>query len=351
MTDPARSYTLIVAERPWWPEGSPDTAASRGSAAPCDQNPVLAIGVFDGVHIGHHSLLEAAAGEAARAGAPLWVLTFWPHPEAVLGPPRRDRYLLTTLEDKVRLLKAAGAARVLVLAFDRRAAAVSAEEFVRGVLAEGVAPASVVVGFNFNFGQGGLGTPALLGDLCRSLGIAVRVHPAVRLAGDVVSSTSIRAALAAGDVDRAGLMLGRPVSLLGTVEPGAGRGRKLGFPTANISLTADVMYPATGVYICSVARGEAAGDPRGIEAQPAVANIGLSPTFSADGPAGPAAVRLEAHVLDGTAPAYGDTARVFFHRRLRPEVRFAGPAELTAQIASDREKALAFFGLPASRGA
>ncbi|MCL6580980.1 MAG: riboflavin biosynthesis protein RibF [Firmicutes bacterium] len=318
--------------------------------------PVLAMGVFDGVHLGHQSLLAAALELARSRGAPLWALTFWPHPAEVLaGPAAGGRAHLSSLEEKVRLLGMCGVELVLVLRFDREVAAVEARDFVRRSLAGGLRPTAVAVGFNFTFGRGGLGTPALLRELGRESGFEVMIHPAVRIRGEVVSSSAVRACLERGDVERAGVLLGRPYSLVGPVEPGAGRGRRLGFPTANVVLPPDLARPSPGVYICSVtARPDAAatvtpsgcssdrpGD--GAEVLPAVANLGTCPTF-AEG-AAEVEPRLEVHVLRGEAPTYGDRVRVFFHRRLRDERRFDGPDSLREQVARDREAAARFFGL------
>ncbi len=312
------------------------------------KGPVLAIGVFDGVHVGHRSLLRTGEDEARRRAAPFWALTFWPHPEAVLGPAPAGGTLLSTLQEKVDLLKQAGVSRVLVLSFDRATATVGPGDFVAKALASGIRPQTVVVGFNFSFGRGGRGTPSLLQELCRASGIDVWIHSAVRLDGEVVSSTAVRAALAAGNVERAGLLLGRPFSLAGRVERGAGRGHRIGFPTANVAVPDALACPSAGVYVCSITSSiGAALNPLLDRTLPAVANIGVCPTFAAgaSGAATSAAPRLEAHVLAGTPPTYGDEVRVFFHQRLRPEIRFAGPAELAAQIGVDRSKARDFFGL------
>lgn len=321
-------------------------------AAPPGEGPVVAIGVFDGLHLGHQNLLRAGLSMARTRSLPLWALTFWPHPEEILrglgrvperAAERVPGFLLTTLDDKLHLLGLCGAEKVLVLRFTREAASVSPEEFVSRTLATGVGASVVVVGFNFTFGQGGRGRPALLADLGRRAGMEVAVHPAVRLGGEVVSSTGVRAALDAGDVGRAAMLLGRPYSLAGEVRSGAGRGRKLGFPTANVAIPAELARPADGVYVCAVRRGP---DPflriPEAEAAPAVANLGTSPTF-ASGDA-PAPRRLEVHLLAGDPPGYGEPVRVFFLKRLRPERRFPGPDELAAQIRADRAAARAFFG-------
>ncbi len=300
------------------------------------------MGVFDGLHLGHLSLLERAGQAARERGAPLWVLTFWPHPDVVLGRREDARgFLLTPLADKVELLRQAGADRVLVLEFTREAAAVPAEEFFSRIRAA-VAPRALAVGFNFGFGRGGEGNPALLGALGRRTGVETLVHPAVRLGREVVSSSAIRAALGRGDVERAGLLLGRPYSLAGRVERGAGRGRSLGFPTANVAFPAEAVRPAAGVYVASVLP-DAGAVLRPGGAAPAVANLGSRPTFSGSGE--PAELALEVHTLAGEPPTYGDEVRVFFLKRLREERAFPGPGALAERIARDRRLALEYFGL------
>lgn len=319
-----------------------DVAGVFVSPAVEPSRPVVAVGVFDGVHLGHRSLLQRARAEADHWRAPLWALTFWPHPETVVR--RRDSdtgFLLSTLREKATLLRAAGADQVIALHFDATAAAIDAADFFSRCLVRGLQAGGVVVGFNFTFGRGGSGGPALLEALGRSQGLFVVVHPAVRLDGEVVSSSAIREALRAGDVERAGLGLGRPHSLAGPVEPGAGRGRRLGFPTANVAFPAQKAAPASGVYVCAVSRGEGFA-PGAAQAQPAVANLGMSPTFAGAG--APSAPRLEAHVLDGQPPGYGEVVRVYFLKRLRAERRFDNPSELVAQIARDRAAALGYFG-------
>lgn len=305
--------------------------------------PVLAIGVFDGVHVGHQSLLRNALQMAGGLGAPLWVLTFWPHPEDLLAGAGKDgRSYLATLEDKVRLLKSAGADEIVVLHFTRRTADIAPEDFVKGTLARRLAPRAVVVGFNFTFGRRGRGTPGLLRDLGTAVGIEVVVHPAVKLDGEVVSSSSVRASVQRGDLQRAGLLLGRPYSLAGPVERGAGRGRGLGFPTLNVAVPDRVIYPAGGVYACAfhdsadAVLALAPGSWR-----PAVANVGTAPTFTASDPDAP--VKVEVHMLSGEPPSRGDPVRVSFMRRLRPETRFSGPEELRSQIARDCDEARRYF--------
>jgi len=325
-------------------------AASPWEAAPPvgSDRPVAAIGVFDGVHVGHRSLLRRGLVLARERKAPLVAVTFWPHPDRVVRRDGGKGGLLTTLGDKAALLQAAGAQRVLALKFTEQVAAVEPEPFFTETLVETLGCQAVVVGFNFTFGRGARGDAALLAELGKAAGVEVIIHPAVRIRGQVVSSSAVRQALREGDVERATLLLGRPHSLVGTVSRGYGRGQSLGFPTANVEYPGEVLCPATGVYVCSLARGDVAPDDLS-QALPSVANLGFRPTFAPpDGEGTPPG--LEVHVLAGEPPGYGERVRVFFHRRLRAERTFSSPEELAAQISRDRERALAFFGVDLGRG-
>jgi riboflavin kinase/FMN adenylyltransferase len=198
------------------------------------------------------------------------------------------------------------------------------------------------------WGGAGGGNPGLLSALARAEGVEVLVHPAVRVAGAPVSSSAVRVALATGEVEKAAGLLGRHYSLAGPVQTGAGRGRGLGFPTANVALPPGQAIPAPGVYLGSVLRsGEAVARLPVGGGLPAMANIGRAPTFAESGVAGP--LRLEAHVLEGGPPSYGEVVRVFFQRRRRPERRFAGRDDLVAQLQRDQAAARAYFGLAPGR--
>lgn len=326
----------LRAARPW--KAAPAAGLDR---------PVAVIGVFDGVHVGHKSLLKKGLVLARERRAPLVAVTFWPHPDRVVRRSGGKGGLLTTLDEKATLLRAAGAQRVLALKFTEQVAAVEPEAFFTGALVEALGCQAVVVGFNFTFGRGARGDALLLAELGKTAGVEVVVHPAVRIRGQVVSSSAVRQALREGDVEGAALLLGRPHSLVGTVSRGRGRGQTLGFPTANVEYAAEVLCPATGVYVCSLARGDVAPDDLS-RALPSVANLGFRPTFTSSEGAR-TAPGLEVHVLAGEPPVYGERVRVFFHRRLRAERTFSGPEELAAQISRDRDRALAFFGLGLGR--
>jgi riboflavin kinase / FMN adenylyltransferase len=289
----------------------------------------VSLGNFDGVHLGHARLAAETVREARAVGGPAVVLAFDPHPARVLHPERAPATLVTT-EQKAELLAALGIDRLAVLPFTKELAALDADTFARDVLAGCLGAVAVVVGTNFRFGRGRSGDPAALARLGTGLGFRLRSIDPVLHAGQPISSTRIRAALATGDVAEAERMLGRRFFVDGDVVAGEGRGRTIGFPTANVEPVNETL-PSTGVYACMLAAGS--GPPR-----PAVANLGQRPTF------GPGARRLEVHVLDFAGDLYGARVRVVFAARLRDEKRFAGPDELAAQIADDVARARQLLG-------
>lgn len=283
---------------------------------------VVSVGNFDGVHRGHQALARVVAAEARAHSAAAVVLTFDPHPSRVLAPERAPATLMS-LEQRAEALAPLGIDRLVALPFTRALAAESPGAFARRVLAESLAAREVVVGASFRFGRGRAGDVESLERLGRELGFRVTAVPPVLEAGSPISSTRVREALAAGDVRAASALLGRPYFVDGAVARGAGRGRGLGFPTANLELLNETL-PAAGVYACvSLIPGE----PE--RAVPAVVNLGRRPTF------GGGALLLEAHLLDFAEDLYGRRMRVRFAERVRDERRFDGPEALRAQIALD----------------
>lgn len=283
----------------------------------------LAVGNFDGVHVGHQAIMRALVSEAAREGASPGAMTFDPHVRRVLEPDR-PLPLLTSLADRAALLAGLGVEWLWVVPFDRRLAAMEAEAFARGVLVEGLGVRRVFVGEAFRFGRGGLGDAETLARA----GLEVRALPAVQRRGRRVSSTAVRELLAAGDVAAAAELLGRPHVVEGLVVPGAGRGRGLGFPTANVEVREDgTMLPAGGVYAveaCAPGSGRA----------PGVANLGVRPTFGDVG-----RPVLEVHLLDRDCDLAGRVVRVAFVARLRDERRFPSAEALVRQLRQDVEHA------------
>ena len=265
---------------------------------------VAAIGSFDGVHRGHRQVLETARA----AGGPVTVVTFWPHPRLVLG---NRVELLSTLERRIELLDEAGVDEVLVVDFTPELAAREPAEFADSVLRQ-IGATVIVVGESFRFGRAAAGDPALL----RELGFDVRVVPTL----EGVSSTSIRNLLRAGDIVGAARLLGRPPELEGTVVLGDQRGGTLGYPTANLSVPADLLVPAYGIYA-----GFALGHR-------AAMSIGVNPHYGGD------ERRIEPHLLDFEGDLYGQRLVVELWRRLRDERAFASEDELVAQITRDVEE-------------
>jgi len=288
------------------------------------RNPVGTLGNFDGVHLGHRALLEATRDLARElSGEPL-VITFEPHPRLVLRP-EAGLHLLTTFEEKLRLVEEAGISSVLVIPFDREVADLPAEEFVEEYLVYGLGLKGLVVGFNYRFGRGRGGDQELLKHLGERYGFQVRVIPPRVVEGQVVSSTLIRELLEKGEVRRAALFLGRPYFLSGRVIRGEARGRILGFPTANLEPPPEKLIPARGVYAVRVKWSEREFS--------GVMNVGEKPTF------GGHRLQLEVHLFDFKGDLYGETLRVEFVEFLRPERKFPSPAALVSQIVKDCQEA------------
>jgi len=294
----------------------------------------VVIGNLDGVHLGHRRLLETARARAAPHRVPVVVLTFDPHPARVLRPAMAPP-TLTPLPRKLELLARAGVDATVVQPFDLEYARTPAEVFVRRDLKERLGAADVVVGYDFTAGHERARVEALR-EMLLACGVGLSVLQPVTVDGLTVSSTKVREFLLEGNVAGAAVLLGRPHDVDGAVERGAGRGRGLGFPTAN--LRPGGLLPALGVYACRARLGLAAGPDGATEsggAAPvaAVCNVGVKPTVEESGPVG-----LEAHLLDlPDRDLYGEQLRVEFLARLRPERRFPSLEALREQIARDVE--------------
>lgn len=285
---------------------------------------VVAVGNFDGVHLGHQAVLAVTRSMARAAAAPFAVLTFEPHPRAVFRPGSPP-FRLTPFRAKCFVLESLGVDLLFTLHFDRAFAQKSAEEFVAGALVEGLAAKAVVVGYDFVFGHKRRGTPEFLKALGARHGFGVEiVAPVVAPGGVVYSSTQIREHLVAGRPRAAAALLGRAWEIEGRVEMGDKLGHTIGFPTANIPLD-DYLRPAPGVYAVRV--GIEAG--AGTAWHDGAANLGWRPTV------GGKDLRLEAHLFDFSGDLYNRHLRVALIERLRPERRFAGLDALKTQIAAD----------------
>ena len=284
---------------------------------------VVALGTFDGIHLGHRAILGTAVARGRERRQPVVACTFDRHPMEVLNPARAP-VPLTTLAERLELIAETGVEVSVVLAFTAELAAVEPEVFVKDVLVGRLHAQEVVVGYNHTFGRGARGDAVLLGRIGDPLGFVTHVVPPLLVDGVPVSSSEVRAALKQGDVRRAARYLGRPYAIAGTVTRGAGRGRILGFPTANLDPERPLLLP-TGVYACRATVG--GGEHR------AVVNVGVRPTF------GDNALAIEAYLMDVSADLYDRPLRLEFVARLRGERKFAGVDELCAQIARDVEAA------------
>lgn len=291
---------------------------------PPDARPsAVALGVFDGVHLGHRVILGTAVAHAREAGIPAVACTFDPHPMELLQPERAP-LAITTLEERLALIAGCGLDAAVVLPFTRELAGMEPEAFVKDVLLTRLGAREIVVGFNHRFGRGARGDVAMLRSLGEHLGFTTHVAAPLTVEGVAVSSSEIRASLQRGDLAAAARLLGRPYTLQGSVGHGAGRGRTLGFPTANLEPTRPVLV-APGVYACTA---EVDGHK-----ERAVVNVGVRPTF------GEATLAVEAYLLDFSGDLYGQTMTLTFMWRIREERRFPSVEALRQQIQADAEEA------------
>ena len=292
---------------------------------------VVCVGVFDGVHRGHRSLIAQARVEADRAGLPLVAVTFWPHPAAVLRPADAPKSL-ATIDGRVELLRAAGADDIDVLRFDEDLAALTAEEFVQRELLDRLGARVVVIGENFVFGAHAAGNVEVLRELGSTLGFEVLAVP-LESDSEPWSSTLIRRQLAAGEIAEANRILGRPYVVEGEVVHGDHRGRELGIPTANLRPEGNPVIPADGVY--------AGWLDAGGERMPAAISIGPNPQFAGEDH------RIEAYAIDRTGlDLYGQQVRVEFIDYLRPQAVFPGVESFMAQVWADVASAREIVGEP-----
>jgi riboflavin kinase/FMN adenylyltransferase len=297
----------------------------RGLASyPPDLRPcVTALGAFDGIHLGHALLITTAVERSRALGLPAVVCTFDPHPANVLWPERAP-LPIATLDDNLERMKGLGADAVFIIPFTLEFSRMEAEAFVDHILVRMLGAREVVVGFNHTFGHDARGTAALLTELGPRRGFAARVLPPLRLQGQTVSSSAIRQLLGEGDAGRAMELLGHPYAITGTVLRGAGRGRTLGFPTANLKPDRPLVL-APGVYVARASWDDGAAD--------AVVNVGYRPTF------GENQYWVEAYLLDFSGDLYDRTLRIEFLDRIRPEMKFSGVDALKTQVMADIEAA------------
>ena len=286
-------------------------------------HPVISLGNFDGVHLGHQQIFRALQAEARQARGTDIVITFFPHPLRVLHPEKAPN-LITTLEERLRLIEACGNTVTVCIPFSRTFAHLSHEEFVREVLVGRFGVRRILVGEDTRFGKDRRGDLAFLRESGKHYGFSVRRIEPVLIQGVETSSTRIRHCVRQGRIREAAAMLGRFYGISGKVREGEKRGRLLGFPTANLSTEAELL-PADGVY--------AVWGTLGNRTAPGVANLGSNPTFPGD------RFSVEVHLFDFDEDIYGRTLRVDFVERIREEIKFPSVHALVEQIRDDARRA------------
>jgi riboflavin kinase/FMN adenylyltransferase len=282
--------------------------------------PVVALGTFDGVHLGHQKVIKAAVRFAQKIGAHSAVLTFDPHPQEVVAPERGLRQL-TTLKEREELFLRLGVDSVVVFRFTHRLQKLTPQQFVERYLVKRLGIRFVFVGYDYAFGQNRKGDLKLLKKFGKKYGFGVSVVPPVKIAGHVVKSRMIRELLSQGQFALALKMLGYPYRITGKVVKGEGRGRKMGFPTANLKVDPRKLLPAQGVYVGFV------------DGKKCVVNIGSRPTFGGDHSL------VEVHLLNFSGNLLGKELRVDLFARLREEKQFTDVNKLCAQIKKDIARA------------
>jgi riboflavin kinase/FMN adenylyltransferase len=289
------------------------------------RNAVVTLGNFDGVHLGHQKIFKHLILRARDLGGQSIVYTFQPHPIQILHPNRAFP-LITSYEDRAELIEACGVDVLICAPFDRAFARQSASEFVETVLHHGLEVREILVGYDYAFGRGREGNTVFLQQMGEELGFRVQVVSPVMMDGGRVSSRKIRNAVEEGDIASTNRMLGREFTLIGTVQPGHHRGKKLGYPTANLALQGELI-PRLGVYAVRVHL------PDNPDPWSGMANLGMNPTF------GEKQLSFEVHIFDFQGDVYGKEIRVALVERLRNEQRFDSPQTLVEQMRRDEQMA------------
>lgn len=294
---------------------------------PRPNKPVVTTGTFDGVHLGHKTILNRLIESARQIQGESVVITFDPHPRQVLYPNDHSLKLLQSIDEKAARLEALGVDHLLVIKFDKAFSELSSDEFIRTVLLDAIGTKKLVVGYDHHFGKNREGSFESLRKQGMIHGFSVEEIPAHDIDQVSVSSTAIRKALTLGEIKTANSYLGYPYSLSGEVVRGNQMGRQLGFPTANLMISSSLkLIPASGVYAVTVEIQN--------RTYQGMLNIGYRPTLTED-----KILTCEVHVLDFSSDIYGETVRVQFIDRLRDEKRFSGKDELIQQLNTDKIQA------------
>jgi riboflavin kinase/FMN adenylyltransferase len=289
------------------------------------RNPVVTLGNFDGVHLGHQQIFKRVKEEASKIRGQGVVITFEPHPLKVLAP-EKFLPLLTPFRKKMMLIEKSGIEIVLCIEFSLPFSEISAFEFIESILVEKVKAKKVIIGYNYRFGKGQGGDAQTLKEAGKVFDFEVEVAEPLRVGETIVSSSKIRNLIRRGEVEEASELLGRDYPVIGKVVEGEKRGQTLGFPTANLEIS-DELYPKTGVYAVEVVWHQQRFN--------GLANIGSNPTFSTQTGKGGEPFSLEVHILDFNREIYGKEIEVRFKKRIRDEVRFESPSLLIEQIKTD----------------
>ena len=301
----------------------------RGIPEQATTSTVLTIGNFDGLHRGHRALLDRLTAQARNVALPAAVLTFEPHPREYFAPDEAPARL-TSLREKLNLLESCGIDRVYVCRFNARLAALSAESFIEDILVRGLSVRHLIIGDDFRFGKSRRGDFAMLQKAGCEHRFGVEAMHTIDWHGERVSSSAVREALEAGDIEHAARLLGRPYCIAGRVEHGEKVGRQLGFPTANVQLKRKRL-PLAGIFAVTVAG--VAEQP-----QPGAASLGVRPTLGVG-----LKPMLEVHLLDFVGSIYGAHVTVNFLHKLRDEARYDSLDDLKAQIAKDVDATRTYF--------
>ena len=289
------------------------------------RNPVVTLGNFDGVHLGHQHIFKRVKEEASRLHGEGMVITFEPHPLKVLAP-EKFLPLLAPFRKKMMLIEKSGIETVLCIEFSSAFSEMSPSEFIKNILVEKIKVRKIIIGYDYHFGKGQKGDAQTLKDAARIFNFEVEVVEPLKVGQTIVSSSKIRGLIRRGEVEEASKLLGRDYPIIGKVVEGAKRGQTLGFPTANLEIS-DELYPKTGVYAVEVTWHQQHFN--------GLANVGLNPTFSRGQARNGKPFALEVYILNFNQNIYGDEIQVDFKRRIRDEVRFDSPARLVDQIQKD----------------
>ncbi len=296
-------------------------------------SPVVTVGNYDGIHMGHRKIIARVVEKAREISGTATLMTFYPHPQSLLKPDAYTR-LVTPLHLKKKLIEACGIEVMVIVSFDETFRNVAPESFVKDILVGKLGVKVVVVGYDFRFGKDGAGNIEMLRNLAGENGFSVEVVKAVTIDGEKIGSNMIRKLIMNGDVKKAVRCLGRPHVIEGIVVKGESRGRDMGFPTINLE-TISELVPKNGVYMTEVG----VDDIR----MPAVTNIGFNPTF--DGKK----FLVETYILDFSSDLYGREVAIYFHERIRDEVKFENVGELRERIAKDVALTRNRFQIPDDR--